>query len=243
MDTKPTKTIQKEFSKYAPQYNNHNVIQQIVSKAIIRDINKIDQKPKRILELGCGSGQIFSKIDFDFEYYKAIDFSQQMCDLHPKAKNLQVQCVDFDSLAFHNMLQNEKYDLTISASALQWSKDLSKILKTLSKTTKYINMALFTSNTFKSIFAIAKQYPPILSKDEIVFSFLKYFDIDYEVINYNLQFQSKKELFDYIKKSGVSASGDFLNFATARKLYNQYMLDYLEFEVVYINNYKDLIKC
>jgi len=229
---------QKEFSKYANQYNNYNIIQQIVSKAIVRDIDKLTQKPKKILELGCGSGQIFNKIDFEFDYYKAIDFSQQMCNLHPKSKNLDIQCIDFDSQSFHIMLQNDIiYDLTLSASALQWSKDLLSILKTLSKTTKYINVALFTSNTFKNIFAITKQKSPILSRDNIIASFLKYFKINYEIINYNLQFDSKKELFKYIKKSGVSANGNFLDFNTAKKLYYQYPLDYLEFEVIYIRNY------
>ena len=75
-------SIKNEFSKYAKQYNNHNIIQQIVAKSLVRDLSF---KPKRILELGCGSGQVFNQITWPVEYYKAVDFSSSMCQLHPKA--------------------------------------------------------------------------------------------------------------------------------------------------------------
>ena len=39
----------------------------------------------------------------------------------------------------------------ISSSAMQWSKDLKKLIKQLSNTTENINAVLFTSNTFKTI--------------------------------------------------------------------------------------------
>ena len=41
-------SVQNQFSKYANDYSSNNIIQQIVSKALVRDINS---KPKRILEL------------------------------------------------------------------------------------------------------------------------------------------------------------------------------------------------
>ena len=86
-----------QFCKYATKYNSYNIIQQIVSKALIRDIKN---KTKRILELGCGSGQVFKYINWDFEYYKAIDISQEMCKLHPKTNNVELFCFDFDSEDF-----------------------------------------------------------------------------------------------------------------------------------------------
>ena len=62
-------SIKNQFSKYAKEYGDNNIIQQIVSKALIRDIKG---KPKRILELGCGSGQVFNHIDWEFDIYHAI---------------------------------------------------------------------------------------------------------------------------------------------------------------------------
>ncbi len=223
--------VQEQFSNHAKEYNSNNIIQQIVSKALAREI---EGTPKRILELGCGSGQVFKNIDFDFSYYKAIDFSKEMCQIHPKHKNLEILCIDFDSQEFHNNIKNEKYDLVLSSSALQWSKNLEKIVSTLSNVCDTINMVLFTSNTFKTIFKLSGTKSPILSLKEIKKSFDKFYTCEYEVLNYNLEFENKKELFDYIKNSGVSGEKNTLSFKKAKQLYKNYPLGYLEFEVVFI---------
>ena len=227
--------VQAQFSKYATEYNSHNIIQQIVSKALVRDITN---KPKRILELGCGSGQVFKNINFDFDYYKAIDFSQEMCTIHPKHKNLELFCLNFDTEEFHKNLENEKYDLILSSSALQWSKDLTKIVKTLSTLSNEINMVLFTSNTFKTIFELTDTKSPILDLKEIKKSFDKFYRCEYEVLNYKLEFENKKDLFNYIKNSGVSGNKKTLTFDKAKHLYKNYDLGYLEFEVVFIKGLK-----
>ena len=87
-------SIETQFTKYAKDYDNYNIIQRIISKALVREIT---DKPQKILELGCGSGQIFREITWEFDSYKAIDFSHTMCEIHPKAPNLVVKCFDFDS--------------------------------------------------------------------------------------------------------------------------------------------------
>ena len=227
--------VQEQFSKHANEYNSNNIIQQIVSKALVRDIVG---KPQRILELGCGSGQVFKNINFDFEYYKAIDFSKEMCDIHPKHKKLELVCLNFDTEEFHKNLENEKYDLILSSSALQWSKDLSKILQSLSKVSDTINMVLFTSNTFKTIFELSNTISPILDLKEIKNNFDKFYTCEYEVLNYKLEFENKKDLFNYIKNSGVSGNQNTLSFEKAKHLYKNYNLGYLEFEVVFVKGAK-----
>lgn len=224
-------SVKNQFSKYAKDYNNHNIIQQIVAKSLVREITK---KPKRVLELGCGSGQIYKNIDWELEYYKAIDFSSSMCKLHPKADNIDVKCFDFDTPEFIENIKDEKYDLIISSSALQWSKDLKKIVKTLASISPEINTALFTSNTFKTIQNITDKKSPILDENSIKEAFLEYCECEIEKYNYNLEFDNKKDLFDYIKKSGVSGASASLDFKEAKKLYKEYNLNYLEFEVIFI---------
>ena len=222
--------VNKEFSKHAEEYNHYNIVQQIVSKALVRELGF---KPRRILELGCGSGQVFKNIDFDFEYYKAIDFSQNMCDIHPKQKNLDIVCVDFDSSDFHNTIKGDKYDIVLSSSALQWSKDLKKIIQNLAMVAENIHMVLFTSNTFKTIFSLTNTHSPILDITTIKDAFDTYYNCEYEILNYKLEFNDKKKLFDYIKNSGVSG-GQKLSYKEAKKLYQNYDLNYLEFEVIFI---------
>lgn len=97
-----------------------------------------------------------------------------------------------------------------------------------------MNATLFTSNTFKTIQKLSATKSPILSYEEIEEAFLTYFDCEFEKFTYNLEFENKRELFDYIKKSGVSGGDDKLDFKDAKRLYKEYPLSYLEFEVVFI---------
>lgn len=229
-------SIENQFSKYAKEYKSHNIIQQIVAKSLVRELKN---KPKRILELGCGSGQVYKYIDWDIQMYKAIDSSESMCKLHPKAKNLYIRCFDFDTKEFINEIKKDKYDMVLSSSALQWSKDLPKIVKTLKEITNEINAVLFTSNTFKTIQNITNKKSPILSEESIKKSFSKYFKCEFETIMYKLEFDDKKELFDYIKKSGVSSAAS-LSFKEAKNLYKEYKLNYLEFEVIFVKTVSKL---
>jgi malonyl-CoA O-methyltransferase len=230
-------SVKNQFSKYAKEYKNHNIIQQIVAKSLVRELKS---QPKSVLELGCGSGQVYNHISWEIDFYKAIDFSASMCELHPKGENIEVKCFDFDTQEFLDEIKDNHYDLVISSSALQWSKDLSKIIKHLSQITTEINAVLFTSNTFKTIQEITNTKSPILDEVSIKEAFCKYFECEFETIMYKLEFDNKKDLFDYIKKSGVSGANTSLEFKNAKKLYKEYNLNYLEFEVIFVKTISKL---
>ena len=230
-------SVKNQFSKYAKEYKNHNIIQQIVAKSLVRELKF---QPKRVLELGCGSGQVYNHITWEIEFYKAIDFSSSMCELHPKGENIEVKCFDFDTQEFLDEIKDNRFDMVLSSSALQWSKDLSKIIKQLSFITNEINAVLFTSNTFKTIQEITNTKSPILDEISIKEAFGKYFICEFETILYKLEFENKKDLFDYIKKSGVSGGNASLDFADAKKLYKKYDLNYLEFEVIFVKSISKL---
>ena len=230
-------SIKNQFSKHANEYNDFNIIQQIAAKALVRDIKT---KPKKILEIGCGSGQVFKYITWDIEKYYAIDFSSSMCELHPKNDKIEVSCYDFDTKEFRDFLKNKNFDIVISSSAMQWSKDLEKLVKCLKATSSEINAVLFTSNTFKTIQKITNKKSPILSTNEIKKAFSKSFKCEFEIHNYNLEFENKKDLFNYIKNSGVSGANSSLDFKEAKKLYKDYSLNYLEFEVIFIKTISSL---
>jgi len=230
-------SIENEFSKHANEYNNHNIIQQIIAKSLVRELKS---KPKKILELGCGSGQVYSHISWSVDFYKAIDFSKEMCLLHPRNSNIEVKCFDFDTEDFLDEIKNDFYDIVLSSSALQWSKDLNKIVKNLSLITNEINAVLFTSNTFKTIQSITNTKSPILEEKQIKEAFSNHFVCKFETIMYKLEFKNKKDLFNYIKKSGVSGGSNNLDFKNAKKLYKEYKLNYLEFEVIFVKTVSKL---
>ena len=225
-------SIDTEFSKYANQYDKYNIIQQIVSKALIREI---DFQPKTILDLGCGSGQTYRYIDWEIDKYIGVDFSHKMCELHPKNDKCEIYCLDFDTQEFYDKFQNTKFDIVISSSALQWSKKFDKLVNFILSITNNFQAVLFTNNTYKTIFQITNQSSPILGIDQIKQALPKKSTL--EKFEYKLIFNSKKELFRYIKNSGTRGENQ-LTYAQAKKLYQDYPFNFLEFEVVFIKVYK-----
>jgi len=222
-------TIKYQFNKYATTYDKYNIIQKIVSKALIRDIK---DKPKTILDLGCGSGQTFLNINWEYDRYVGIDFSKKMCELHPKTKKSEIYCLSFDEENFYEKFKNDYFDIVISSSAMQWSKDLQKLVEFISTITDRFEGVLFTSNTYKSIFETINKPSAILSSRQIKKVFDKYNSI-YEVFNYKLEFKNKKELFKYIKNSGTRGNIN-LSYKEAKYLYHNYPHNFLEFEVIFV---------
>ncbi len=238
------------FSKYANYYDDFSIIQKIATKACVNDVaghisNSKHKKTKYIiLDIGCGSGFVYKNIKkcvgalgVEFEFW-AIDKSANMLKRHPKNSNVRLEQLSFDDVAFEEFLNKHKnkFDYILSSSSLQWSKNLSLIVELLKQTNPNakLSFALFSSNTFKTIYTITKHKSPILSKDEIYNEF-EGFKI--EQFNYNLEFAIKRDMFRYIKKSGVSSNANSLSYKQAKHLYKNYNINYLEFEVVYISNF------
>jgi len=238
------------FSKYANYYDDFSIIQKIATKACVSDVVKDIRQSKsiktkyNILDIGCGSGFMykntkkqFDNMGIEFEFY-AIDKSANMLKHHPKNSNVFLEQLSFDDECFREFLNKHKnkFDYILSSSALQWSKNLSLVVDNIKQTNHKarLSFGLFSSNTFKTIYAITKQKSPILSKDEIYNEF-EGFKI--EKFNYNLEFESKRDMFRYIKKSGVSSNANSLSYKQAKHLYKNYNINYLEFEVVYISNF------
>jgi malonyl-CoA O-methyltransferase len=98
-----------------------------------------------------------------------------------------------------------------------------------------VSLSLFTSGTFKTLHKTASIPGLLPSAKEIIHTAKKYFDAEYQILNYKLDFPSVREMFIYIKKSGVSGSRNALNFSQIKDLMKKYPLSYLEFEIVLIH--------
>lgn len=228
-------SVQNEFSKYSNSYEDCSIIQKFACSHLFSKIKKY--KFGNILELGCGTGQFFELVNWDFQNYVAVDFSSQMCEIHPRAENLKVKCLDFDTNDFEELLLQNNFEIIIAPSSLQWSKDFDRLAKLCRKNSQNIAFAIFTSNTFKTIHSICDVESPIKEASFFKKVIEKYFEAEYEIINYQLKFESRRGMFDYIKRSGVSGGEKVLDFKVAKKLYKEYPYDYLEFEVLYITSF------
>jgi len=220
-----------EFSKHAKGYNDYNIIQNKVIKKLLSSINS---KPKNILDLGCGNGALCKAINWDYNHFTGIDFAPGMLELHPKSKKIEAIYGNFNDKTLFDNLYTYQYDYIFSASALQWAENLDEVLESIKKFNTSIALAIFTSNTFRSINETASINSILRSADEIDKLQKKYFNTSFEIVNYKLKFESTRDMFRYIKKSGVSGSRKILNYKESKKLFNEYPLNYLEFEVVFI---------
>ena len=225
--------ISSQFSKYASHYDSYNIIQESVVKKLLLDLKC---KPKKILDLGCGSGSLCKAIDWEYESFTGVDFAPGMLELHPKAENIECIYGDFNDKRLFENLQTYQYDYIFSASALQWAENLEDVFKSIKLLNTPFSFAIFTSGTFETLNKTASLEPLLKSSQEIKNLVNKYFDVNFEIVKYKLEFNSVRDMFRYIKRTGVSASRKVLDYRQTKKLMIEYPLSYLEFEVVFITS-------
>lgn len=221
----------KEFSRFAHVYADYNRIQKEVAKELL---SLIEKKPQTIVDLGCGSGTIYKEIDWTVESFLACDLSAKMLENHPQDKNVELLCQSFDDKELFKKLKEHPFDCLISSSSLQWSKDIKALFKEIKDLDKPFALTLFTSNTFKTLHEKAKTLSPLYSKEMIETLVKDILEMDVVFKRYVLNFKSTKELFTYLKRSGVSGNDKQLNYKQTKTLIKEYPLDYLEFEVAFI---------
>ncbi|MDY0116000.1 MAG: methyltransferase domain-containing protein [Sulfurimonadaceae bacterium] len=223
--------ISTEFSKYATHYGTYNIIQnQVVQKLL----SLVKNSPLNILDLGCGEGAICKQIEWEYQHFTGIDFAPNMLSLHPKSKNIETLFADFNQAEIFDKLKEKKFDAIFSASALQWADDLESVLKHIKNLESPIALAIFSANTFRTLHKTAGIDGVLRTNEEIVEIAKRYFDVDVEIVEYQLSFLSVRDMFRYIKKSGVSGSRKVLSYKKTKELMKNYPLDYLEFEVVFL---------
>jgi len=223
--------ISTEFSKHAFEYDTYNIIQ---NKVLEKLLSCVKQKPQYILDLGCGNGSLCKKINWNYIHFTGVDFAPGMLELHPKAQSIECIYGDFNDQTLFDTLLTYKYDYIFSASALQWANDLDSVFSKVKQLNAPIALAIFTAGTFKTINKTANINSILKTADELNELQKKYFDANFEVLTYKLEFDSTRDMFKYIKKSGVSGSRKVLNYKESKKLLKEYPVNYLEFEIVLI---------
>lgn len=218
-----------EFSRFAWHYESVNSIQKQVAAQLV---SKLALKHyETVLDLGCGSGEIYKNImrrGIGFERFVGVDIAPKMLEHHPKESRVELIQTSFETVSLR------PYDLVISSSALQWSRDLNAALAHISKLSNRFYFAIFSANTFKTLHQVAKIASPIYPIEQLQKSIVRYFDASFELSNYRLDFDSTYEMLRYIKNSGVSGGKKQLSYAQTKKLIEEYPLDYLEFEVLFV---------
>lgn len=226
--------VSSEFSRYADHYGEHSIIQDKVADKLI---GSVTDKPQSLLDIGCGRGAVAARIAWPYRDLVAVDFAPGMLERHPKSDGIKCLYGDFDDPGLYASLQDYRFDRVFSASALQWSRDLEQTFALIRSLQAPVSLAIFTSGTFSTLFQTAG-LPPLLRSAETVDALAERFfgPVSSERVLYKLAFESSREMFRYIKRSGVSGNRNVLSYRETKRLMERYPLGYLEFEVLFIQN-------
>lgn len=220
----------KEFSRHAHTYDAHTRVQKEVASHLL---SQITSAPKRILDLGCGSGEIYKNITWEIECFDGVDSSEQMLALHPTCKKVRLLQEDFESAELAQKL-HAHYDLIVSSSALQWAKDIEALIRLYALTCNEGAFAIFTDQTFHDIYVHSGLKPFLPNAKKLIHVFENYFTCKLEIKRFRLEFEDTLSLFRYIKRSGVSGGQKRLSVSEMKALLLHYPKSYLEFEVLFV---------
>jgi malonyl-CoA O-methyltransferase len=224
--------IKEEFSLNAGSYGRYNIIQQ---RVVTRLLQGVSGSPGSVLDLGCGDGAVYKALTWPPRSFTAVDFAPGMLALHPVAPEIETIPGDFNDPGLFEILRGRRFDRIISASALQWAADLEAVFHNIRRLGAPVSFAIFTSGTFAGIHRAAGVPPILPSMEAIMDRAGRYFSPEYALERYELNFPSARDMFRYIKKSGVSGGRGILDYRQAKRLITTYPLRYLEFEVLYMH--------
>ena len=221
--------ILNEFNKNAKTYRQNSALQRQVARELVGNITR---RGKHILDLGAGDGAVFEAIDWQCESFLALEAAPNMLDLHPAAPEVMKLQRDFNQADFLKNLPH--FDLLISSASLQWAQDLRKTLVQIAAATDNVALSIFTDKTFASLRKFAKTPLELPNAGDVIKTCKDLFNAKTFVKNYELIFSSARELFAYIKKTGVSGGARGLNFVQTKDLLLNYRSTRLEVEVVFV---------
>jgi malonyl-CoA O-methyltransferase len=224
--------VQREFSQNAKAYEEVNVIQKKVLQELI---GKIDDAPRRILDIGCGSGTLYRALNWPVTRFVGMDFAQGMLDLHPRDPTVTLLQADFNEPHAFEGLDVCHFDRIVSSSALQWATDLDVTLDHIARLGAPVSLAIFTSNTFRTLYEVSGLEPILRDREAVIALLKKHFRGEVEILRYTLAFDSVRDMFRYMKKSGVGAGRNVLGYKEMKSLMREYPLDHLEYEIVLLH--------
>lgn len=195
--------IKERFSKNLKTYEENAKIQKRMAERFTALIQ--NKTPKKILEIGCGTGFLTQIINakFEFESYKAIDIVEE-CKMYVNRINPNIEFISDD---IENYLNNstEKFDLIISNATLQWVNDFKNVITKLQKRLNLNGELIFTTfgtENFREIYHILGTRLNYYSQQELEKMFPDSF-IEQEI--HIMAFNSPKDVLKHLQLTGVNA--------------------------------------
>ncbi|HVC49621.1 MAG TPA: malonyl-ACP O-methyltransferase BioC [Burkholderiales bacterium] len=148
--------VRRSFSRAASTYDANAVLQREAGQRLFDRLDFIVHSPKRILDLGCGTGlgSFWLAKRYPYSEVLALDLAMPMLDqlnnragfwdwLNPNSllRRIHPICGDMDALPF----RSGEVDMIWSAFALQWSVDLDATLAEMYRVMKEGGLLMFAT--------------------------------------------------------------------------------------------------
>ena len=211
METVSKELIRKRFSKAAATYDQHAEAQRFICEHLVELLTKnSDNRFKRVLEIGCGSGGFTRLLKQRCQIGEWIlndlcaSWEGSILPLFPYTSP-EFLVGDAETLDFPG-----SFDLIASASALQWMKNLPLFFKKIA--THLSPNGYFIFNTFapgnlseiKEITGIGLKYP---TEEEVTRWLSNHFHVIYAETNaISLHFKHPIDVLKHLKYTGVTAT-------------------------------------
>ena len=190
------------FYKKYDTYNKNAIVQKKVAKKLFELSKKYINKKefKNIYEIGCGTG-IFTRMFLS--YFKTDEMV--LNDIYDTRKYLKD--INYNKFILNDMDKENfsYYEIIISSSVFQWSKNFENLIKNISNSCKYLVFSVYLADNLleiKNHFDISLNY---LTVDKIEIILKKYFkNIEKENEIFIEKFNSPIEVLKHLKNTGVT---------------------------------------
>lgn len=141
------RVVRSRFNRAATTYDQHAAIQQEVARRLDERFDWLQIEPRRILDLGSGTGQLvrLMRTRFPSAQVVALDLAEEMLLQVPKAGRLwrrrSAVCADMHALPF----VGGSFDVVVSSFSLQWSADLDRVFAEVARVLSAGGVFAFTA--------------------------------------------------------------------------------------------------
>jgi len=233
------------FSKSAPNYDQYALLQKKMSEALFSLITKDYEK---ILDVGCGTGILVSKIAENHPRSKIIGL-----DIAPGMINYSASNIKYSNAGFIEgdgealLFNKEEFDLVVSSAALQWM-DCKKAVPEASRVLKPGGSFIFstfgpaTLCELKEAGLSVNTFPEKEVISMLLNQYFKKSKITSEIIMIN--YDTPLEAFKYLKDIGAHISVDrkHKGLLTKKKLISFFPQQEQSFSLSFEIYYGDCVK-